>query len=97
MSRSQDALDPWGNAKWKAGTSAKETTQLLGGGCGGPERKQPRNRVHHLDSQIKGEAGRPQGNPASFCRQTEKGGGKWKEDLLQLRLLQQSEDRSQVI
>lgn len=74
MSRSQDALDPWGNAKWKAGTSAKETTQLLGGGCGRPGRKQPPNRVHHLDSQIKGEAGRPQGNPASFCRQSEKGG-----------------------
>lgn len=74
MSRSQDALDPWGNAKWKAGMSAKETTQLLRGGCGGPERKQPPNRVHHLDSQIKGEAGKPQGNPASFCRQREKGG-----------------------
>lgn len=52
----------------------KETTQLLGGGCAEPERKQPPNRVHHLDSQIKGEAGRPQGNPASFCRQSEKGG-----------------------
>lgn len=91
MSRSQDALDPWGNAKWKAGTSAKETTQLLGGGCGGPERKQPPNRVHHLDSQIKGEAGRPRGNPTSFCRQSEKVGvagrrpGHW-ESLLLLQL-----------
>lgn len=84
MSRSQDVLDPWGNAKWKAGTRAKETTQLLGGGCEGPERKQPPNRVHHLDSQIKGEAGRPQRNPARFCRQSEKGGVGWEAWILEM-------------
>lgn len=46
---------------------------------------------HHLDSQIKDRAGRPQGNPASFCRQSEKWGvagrrpGHW-EGLLLLQL-----------
>lgn len=72
MSRSQDALDPCGNAKWKARTSAKETTQLLGGGCGVPERKQPPNRVHHL-GRLRARLGGRKGTRRAFAAKVRMG------------------------